>query len=508
MDNGPSEVVFTTTSSPIESGVVFRYGQGSVKVPAPRKRGRPIGLTKRRKTGNDVDEPERKDHERFQFINLGSNSANIDRDTRKYIRKRVMLNHTHTNQKRKQLSTERTKENTSTATGLSPEVMPSQFGRVDPFDTLPIQFEPYMHDLLSLYITTIWETLYSIEKRSGCNPMVNYWLPLAFNDPALLHSLIGCAASFLVTANQLCGYPFFVKHLNEAIAIVNQRMADSTISVSDETLVVVASIAMIKKMLGYHDEWNVHMQGLKSLVDLRGGLDNLNDKPLIQSKLYRADLCGSVDAAQSPYFSARYQGNCGSGSQTYHLGHGFWELDRLLNLDILLKESICNLQYVTKTLSTIKNKNHQAEAAQVRFWITSTQYRLLSTRYGNSRTPRLQALEICRLSLLLFTVSICNEFPQGVPICDMLITQLKGLLDDDAACMWLTPKFRLWVLSIVASPETGNSLKSWCLASVSEAISTMCIRREEDFTQLLATFLHDPDSHAMSCRILWDEVTS
>lgn len=43
MDNGPSEVVFTTTSSPIESGVVFRYGQGSVKVPAPRKRGRPIG---------------------------------------------------------------------------------------------------------------------------------------------------------------------------------------------------------------------------------------------------------------------------------------------------------------------------------------------------------------------------------------------------------------------------------------------------------------------------------
>lgn len=90
----------------------------------------------------------------------------------------------------------------------------------------------------------------------------------------------------------------------------------------------------------------------------------------------------------------------------------------------------------------------------------------------------------------------------------MLITQLKGLLDDDAACMWLTPKFRLWVLSIVASPETGNSLKSWCLASVSEAISTMCIRREEDFTQLLATFLHDPDSHAMSCRILWDEVTS
>ncbi|OGM40071.1 hypothetical protein ABOM_011266 [Aspergillus bombycis] len=287
MDNEPSEVVFAITSSPTESGVVFRYGQRSVKVPAPRKRGRPTGSTKRKRADTNSDSLKRKGHELFEFINLGSNSTGIDCDTRKTIRKRVMFHHTHHDQKRKGVSIEDEKQSIRTKRVLSSEVIPPQFGRVDPFNMLSIEFEPYMHDLLSLYITTIWETLYSIEKRSGCNPMVNYWLPLAFNDPALLHGLMGCAASFVMTTNWPRGYPLFARHLNEAIAIVNQRMANLTDSAADETLVVVASIAMMKKMLGFHDEWNVHMQGLKTLVDLRGGLDSLNHKPLIQSKIYR-----------------------------------------------------------------------------------------------------------------------------------------------------------------------------------------------------------------------------
>jgi hypothetical protein len=76
--------------------------------------------------------------------------------------------------------------------------------------------------------------------------MVNYWLPLAYNDPALLHTLIGCAASFVTRTNWNRGYPVFIRHLNNAMVIINQRLADSTDSVSDETLVVVATIAMMK----------------------------------------------------------------------------------------------------------------------------------------------------------------------------------------------------------------------------------------------------------------------
>jgi hypothetical protein len=76
--------------------------------------------------------------------------------------------------------------------------------------------------------------------------MTDYWLPLAFKDPALLHVLLGCADSFAAKSNWMRERPVAVKHLNEAIAIVNHRLADDTCLASDETLVVIATMAIME----------------------------------------------------------------------------------------------------------------------------------------------------------------------------------------------------------------------------------------------------------------------
>jgi hypothetical protein len=94
-------------------------------------------------------------------------------------------------------------------------------------------------------ITTVWTTLYSIEKHVNFNPMIEFWLPLTFHDGALLHALIGCADSFAARLSYFHERPISVKHLNEAISIVNKRISNAC-SVSDETLVVIATIAIIE----------------------------------------------------------------------------------------------------------------------------------------------------------------------------------------------------------------------------------------------------------------------
>ncbi|KAF7588331.1 hypothetical protein BBP40_005897 [Aspergillus hancockii] len=152
------------------------------------------------------------------------------------------------------------------------------------------------------------------------------------------------------------------------------------------------------------------------------------------------------------------------------------------------------------------NESPQAEAAQVRFWLTSTQYLLLSVEYKNKTGPRAGAQEARRLSSLLFTVTVFDEFPPGVSTSDMLVAQLRRLLDDDMVCRLLTPEFRLWVLFLIAMSVTDNALKSWCLTCVAEAVSKLNIYQEEDFTALVSIFPHDPSSHVVSCRLVWDEV--
>lgn len=76
--------------------------------------------------------------------------------------------------------------------------------------------------------------------------MTDYWLPLAFHDGALLHVLIGCAGSYAARLSWFRERPVAVKHLNKAIALVSGRILNDAQVVSDETLVVIATIAMIE----------------------------------------------------------------------------------------------------------------------------------------------------------------------------------------------------------------------------------------------------------------------
>ncbi|GLA94363.1 hypothetical protein AtubIFM57143_001346 [Aspergillus tubingensis] len=81
--------------------------------------------------------------------------------------------------------------------------------------------------------------------------------------------------------------PAFIWHISRAMSIIRKRLVDSVDPPSDETIVAVASIAIAKKAAGQHDQWEVDMRILKALVDMRGGLDALNDKPMVQGKIYR-----------------------------------------------------------------------------------------------------------------------------------------------------------------------------------------------------------------------------
>lgn len=77
-------------------------------------------------------------------------------------------------------------------------------------------------------------------------------------------------------------------HLNEAITIVNERVSHmQETGVSNETLAAIATIAMIQKCNGMHNQWRIHMKGLGGLVRARGGLNSLVGEPLIMGKLYR-----------------------------------------------------------------------------------------------------------------------------------------------------------------------------------------------------------------------------
>lgn len=110
---------------------------------------------------------------------------------------------------------------------------------------------------------TIWKIFYSLEQQVGYNPIKSYWLPLALNDAALLHSFIGCAGIF-TGAYRSSQDTRGLKHLQASISIVQQRLTSQETLIESVVVPVVAGVALLEVCLIY---WRVFLTtSLKSYV--------------------------------------------------------------------------------------------------------------------------------------------------------------------------------------------------------------------------------------------------
>jgi hypothetical protein len=85
--------------------------------------------------------------------------------------------------------------------------------------------------------------MYTIEKHVNLNPAKDYWLPMAFQDAALLHAFIFCAGGHGTISQGRKEGPAAVIHLRKAIQIVNERLLSPVPRITDATIAVVCTFA-------------------------------------------------------------------------------------------------------------------------------------------------------------------------------------------------------------------------------------------------------------------------
>ena len=76
--------------------------------------------------------------------------------------------------------------------------------------------------------------------------MVEYWLPLAFQDPALLHSFLGCAEVHISGYGTIKDGSAGSKHMHAAISMINKQLAAGVENVSHGILAVIAGVALLE----------------------------------------------------------------------------------------------------------------------------------------------------------------------------------------------------------------------------------------------------------------------
>lgn len=193
------------------------------------------------------------------------------------------------------------------------------------------------------------------------------------------------------------------------------------------------------------------------------------------------------------------------GPTDYRLVQGFQELDCVLGIESALKAVIDDIQSLVEEFSSITKSSGQTVVARIRFWLTSIQYTLLSLQYSDD-CSRVQAQEVCRLSLLLLINAVFHESPPGASTSDVLISQLRRLLENAEVLDWFPLTFRLWTLYLATCNVASSTLRAWSIAAISEVVLQMGIPDEEEFSRQLTLFPFDPPTHNVICPTIWDEV--
>lgn len=129
--------------------------------------------------------------------------------------------------------------------------------------------------------------MYPIARCSFSDAADAYWFHWTQVDLAYLHSVLFTTSFFYDTlAGQKSESTKY--HSYRTIQELNKQLADPETALSDSTTTVIMVMALISACFGDLDSAQIHVAGLKRIVDLRGGMMSYKSRPLLQAKLYRS----------------------------------------------------------------------------------------------------------------------------------------------------------------------------------------------------------------------------
>lgn len=168
---------------------------------------------------------------------------------------------------------------------------------------------------------------------------------------------------------------------------------------------------------------------------------------------HSADLYGSLDAAQPPFFNKPYPHLSQLSSGSFFRSEGLNTIHNVIGLDETLRRCIHQLEDATFFWSDTrvsspgaengqqdnsvarKEKPTPAEAARVRDLLTSIQYTLVSAKYQqrSSDDPESKISEFCHIALILYSLTLLSERPPSTSVGQQIGGAFRRALSDLAS---------------------------------------------------------------------------
>ncbi|KAF8856520.1 hypothetical protein BDZ45DRAFT_594134 [Acephala macrosclerotiorum] len=461
---------------------------------------------------------------RFQFVDSSKPGHTKDLETRKLIRRHVRnefvrLNGTQTRGKKKvdrcgSEGVEARVETPSTpSTPVSAESpdsvnlkVPMLFGYPTETSGYPFEMHEETHALLSHYLIHVSRRMYPIAAlKLKSNPLQSpEWFHFATTDPAMFHAILYAAAVWLALAEGRRESKDTIHHRNQVMAIVQQRLGDSTHFNADSTLGAISCLALGEAVSGNEQLWRMHMKGLKHMMLSRGNLSSMS--PLLLAKLRRSDITGAIDYAASPLL----QFTRSPLPPTWTIVPERWLTEICSSLSLILLKSglhtdivgaMVELAYFTQAIRMASSSTDisldPAPFAEDLYWI---EHSLLLVPDSAEQSIN----KACRLGALLYVKAILQEFPHSATGASILTHQLHKSLN--AIFMTEDNVFLLTWLALVGAMSSKGEDRGWFVICSKQSTNIGGILPFDDGALPLTRFFDLRRVFGKLLDVIWEEV--
>ncbi|RFU24341.1 hypothetical protein B7463_g11997, partial [Scytalidium lignicola] len=325
------------------------------------------------------------------------------------------------------------------------------------------------------------------------HPMRAIWITIGMSDTSAFHLTLSSASLTLAQkCNQAAGETTeSINYYTTAAHTISERLQDPVDSTSDGVVGTILGFACLDNTVGNWERWQLHMNGLQKVLELRGGIESLQTSHILQVTAFWVDVTGSLIQDTIPRFPIP---NCALADPEPHRSPRIIFFSQKWNTKFPdlwdISDGLTSLASLTGYVNNQKKKNllcHGEFFNPINVYPVAHKF-LSMSRYAvaaeiNMSSSGLIIREILRLTSLLFFGLVkekCGVFPSGVPENEVRLARLIT----DIAVNWSSfMDLALWVLTVSALAEEGD--RSWYVSQISVAMASLGLAGWDDALKML-----------------------
>ncbi|KAL7948157.1 hypothetical protein V8C42DRAFT_316828 [Trichoderma barbatum] len=323
-------------------------------------------------------------------------------------------------------------------------------GSLDPFDSFSLKLKPESLKLVYYYKQSYVKDFLDLNVGGG------YCLFDARKHCALFHSILYLVALDFNLRRGFTDDLGCLYHSSEAFRLINEQIRNGIIE--DATLAAVALIAAKENLAGMFDVSYMHMQGLKYMVQKKGGIQNI--KGLHRGVIMWADFCHSSVwncAPQFPHSSI-------STTHDIEFSSEGSSIDNLSQDIPEIEPQVTSLIQSLRDISASKDVKGHTKTGASHVYDIEYKLHLLQAEISDGRHSSNEIVPLC-VALNIYLYLAIRELPARARMIQRLVDRLQASFNmqlieksssNEERTNWI-----LWMLFIGYGAAAENGKQDW-----------------------------------------------